>query len=292
MTVTSPCTGVCKLDEATGWCLGCGRNGDEIADWRSYSETSRGQVWDQIPDRLKHMGVACRRLRWTADEIASFVVQTLEQGQGTWVMGVVGAVAEFTAPYGAKIAVVVQDHNLVARTQNGAMRMKLGDDIRALTFDPPGLDRAPRIVLAVKRERGRLPVADGVTDVGEDTNALLGECGTRLFDLGLSRKEARFCLRLGDSPARTALENAARLSFLQALPQIGPTLVAESPTRVIETALGRVEVQGKIPPPDARSPDGPHTHLLPDHLATNRSLPVGMELPRAYLPGAIFYPTI
>ena len=69
----------------------------------------------------------------------------------------------------------------------------------------------------------------------------------------------------------------------------GP-LVAESPTRVVESALGRIEVQGQIPPPDAKSPDGPHTHLLPDHLETGRALPVGMDLPRAYLPGAIFYP--
>ncbi|MEM9098177.1 MAG: DUF1289 domain-containing protein, partial [Pseudomonadota bacterium] len=44
MTVTSPCTGICKLDDATGWCLGCGRSGDEIGFWGSETESWRAQV--------------------------------------------------------------------------------------------------------------------------------------------------------------------------------------------------------------------------------------------------------
>ncbi|MEM8878798.1 MAG: DUF1289 domain-containing protein, partial [Pseudomonadota bacterium] len=33
MSHVSPCVGLCRLDEATGYCLGCARTGDEIADW-------------------------------------------------------------------------------------------------------------------------------------------------------------------------------------------------------------------------------------------------------------------
>jgi len=29
----SPCTGVCRIDVTTGWCLGCRRTLGEIADW-------------------------------------------------------------------------------------------------------------------------------------------------------------------------------------------------------------------------------------------------------------------
>ncbi|MEM8839987.1 MAG: DUF1289 domain-containing protein, partial [Pseudomonadota bacterium] len=68
MSVASPCTGVCKLDENTGWCLGCGRTGYEIAEWRAYPELRREGIWDQIPDRLTQLGVSCRRLPWTTDE--------------------------------------------------------------------------------------------------------------------------------------------------------------------------------------------------------------------------------
>ncbi|WP_188771596.1 DUF1289 domain-containing protein [Novosphingobium endophyticum] len=31
--VPSPCTGVCRVDNATGYCLGCRRTMDEIAEW-------------------------------------------------------------------------------------------------------------------------------------------------------------------------------------------------------------------------------------------------------------------
>ncbi len=290
MTIASPCTGVCKLDEATGWCRGCGRSGDEMDGWRIKPEEWRQEVWERIPDRLSQLGVACRRLPWTTEDIREFVFASLEAGRGTWVMGVVGAVAEFTAAPGEATQVSCDGDTLLARTQNGALRVVINEDVRALTFDPAGLQSASRVVLAVKRERGRLPVAETVKDLGEDEKALLLNGETQLFDLGLGRKEARFCVRVGSGPARQALEAAGSLPFEKALPKVGGALVAESPTRVVETALGRIEVQGQIPPPDAQSPNGPHTHLLPDHLATGRALPVGMDLPRAYWPGAIFYP--
>ncbi len=291
MTLTSPCTGVCKLDDATGWCLGCGRDGEEIAGWRSQSEPWRNLVWDQIPGRLGALGVACRRLDWTTCQIRDFVQQTLQEARGTWVMGVVGAVAEYLVPPGASAEVAQHGHDVVARTQNGAIRMTLNDNVRAVTFDPSGSIAPPRIVLAVKRESGRLPVSDGLSALGEDKRALIADSDTQLYDLGLRRKEARFCVRVTYGPVRLALERAAGRNFAGALATIGPVLAAQSPTRVVETALGRIEVQGPIPAPDARSPDGPHTHLLPDHLAAGRALPVGMDLPRAYLPGAIFYPS-
>lgn len=290
MTITSPCTGICKLDEVTGWCVGCGRSGDEIATWGTLPNTARETVWEQLPDRLSALGVTCRRLPWTTEDIRAFVLQSLENRGGTWVMGVVGGVAEFCAAPDASVSLDAQGEAITAHTQNGALRMLINDDIRALTFDPPGLATAPRIVLAVKRERGRLPDRATVTALGPDTGALITEGASVHFDLGLGRKEVRFGVRVGPGQSHDALTSATGLPFAEALPQIAGALVAESPTRVVETALGRIEVQGQIPPPDAKSPNGPHTHLLPDHLATERALPVGMDLPRAYLPGAIFYP--
>lgn len=290
MTLASPCTGVCRLDEATGWCLGCGRTGDEMSGWGLKSDETRQDIWDQLPERLQQLGVTCHRLPWTTEDIRSFVTSTLEVGRGTWVIGVVGAVAEFTAAADADVQVHTEGDDVTAYTQNGAIRMTINEDVRALTFDPPGLTRKPRIALAVKRERGRLPVADGVADLGPDGSALLEERDTKTYDLGLCRKAGRFCVRLKSGSARMALDGAKGMTFTQALPIVGSALVAESPIRVVESVLGRIEVQGQIPPPNAKSPDGPHTHLLPDHLETGRALPTGMDLPRAYLPGAVFYP--
>ncbi|MEM6618765.1 MAG: DUF1289 domain-containing protein [Pseudomonadota bacterium] len=290
MTLASPCTGICRLDPVTSWCQGCGRGGDEIVDWGTQPAAWRARVWDEIPARLQQMGVACRRLPWTSDETRDFVRSALKQGSGTWVMGVVGAVAEFTAAPGESVNMWETGDTLRATTKNGAVAMTLDDGVRALTFDPPDGDTPPRIVLAVKRERGRLPVAKTLADLGPDTDALLSDGDGQLFDLGLGRREARFCVRAARGNAGAALRSAVGMPFAAALAKIGGPLLRDSPPRVVETALGRMEVTGAIPPPGGQSPAGPHTHLLPDHLATGRAMPPGMDLPRSYLPGAIYYP--
>ncbi|MEM1378432.1 MAG: DUF1289 domain-containing protein [Pseudomonadota bacterium] len=292
MTITSPCTGVCKLDAGTGWCVGCARTGDEIAQWGTIPAFARVAVWDALPDRFAQLGVSGRRLPWTTDETRDFVVKSLREARGTWVVGVVGAVAEFAAKPDTDVTVTTDGHTILAITDGGALRFKIDDQVRALTFDPPGTaTHEQRIVLAVKRERGRLPNADRITDLGQDQDAIMpNEKLASLIDLGLGRKEARFCVRCEPGDALDAMTTVIGLDFANALPKMGAALVKASPTRVVESALGRLEVSTPIPMPGGKSPAGPHTHLLPDHLGSNRAMPAGMDLPRAYLPGAIFYP--
>ncbi|SFF77884.1 Protein of unknown function [Novosphingobium sp. CF614] len=40
----SPCTGVCRIDRTTGWCLGCRRTIQEIAGWSGLSSEARRAV--------------------------------------------------------------------------------------------------------------------------------------------------------------------------------------------------------------------------------------------------------
>ena len=292
MTLASPCVGLCRLDETTGFCLGCARTGEEIAGWRRESDVWRGQVWETLPARFAALGIVCRPLPWGAEAIRAFVLQSLAERSGTWVAGVVGAVGEFIAAPGEPIRVEAAGDAVVAHTAGARLRFFIDDDVRAISFEPPeGPPERSRIILAVKRERGRPPVATHLTELGPDHAAVdVRDRQTRLFDLGLGRKEARFCVRCPPGAALDAVVRAAGTGFPASLPTIAPALLAESPARVIETALGRIEILVPIPPPGGTSPAGPHTHLLPDHLATGRTLPAGMDLPRAYLPGAVFYP--
>jgi predicted Fe-S protein YdhL (DUF1289 family) len=45
--ILTPCIGICRLDER-GYCQGCFRTGDEIARWRSMSETERSHYLDVV----------------------------------------------------------------------------------------------------------------------------------------------------------------------------------------------------------------------------------------------------
>jgi predicted Fe-S protein YdhL (DUF1289 family) len=47
----SPCIDVCAIDDATGWCIGCGRTMHEIATWTSLGDAARRLVLDDLPAR-------------------------------------------------------------------------------------------------------------------------------------------------------------------------------------------------------------------------------------------------
>jgi uncharacterized protein len=53
-----PCIKVCAKDRASGWCLGCGRTGPEIARWWNVSAAERAAVLAELPRRLAAMGLA------------------------------------------------------------------------------------------------------------------------------------------------------------------------------------------------------------------------------------------
>ena len=58
--VASPCTNVCQMDAASGWCRGCARTLGEIAGWGGAPEAVQRQVLDQLPPRrieLQRRGV-------------------------------------------------------------------------------------------------------------------------------------------------------------------------------------------------------------------------------------------
>jgi predicted Fe-S protein YdhL (DUF1289 family) len=49
--VPSPCIDVCRMDEATGWCVGCLRTLDEIALWSALDDDDKRQVWRDLEQR-------------------------------------------------------------------------------------------------------------------------------------------------------------------------------------------------------------------------------------------------
>lgn len=47
----SPCNRVCRIDQATGWCLGCRRTLTEIADWPMLSPAEKQALLRQLERR-------------------------------------------------------------------------------------------------------------------------------------------------------------------------------------------------------------------------------------------------
>jgi uncharacterized protein len=49
--VPSPCIDICRIDAATGWCEGCQRTLDEIAQWSGMRDDAKRAVWAALPSR-------------------------------------------------------------------------------------------------------------------------------------------------------------------------------------------------------------------------------------------------
>lgn len=51
MSAASPCNRVCRLDPASGVCIGCFRTGDEIGAWSAMTDAERARLNDALPAR-------------------------------------------------------------------------------------------------------------------------------------------------------------------------------------------------------------------------------------------------
>jgi predicted Fe-S protein YdhL (DUF1289 family) len=49
--VPSPCISVCRIDDASGLCIGCLRTLDEIAAWSTLDDAQKRAVWEAIAKR-------------------------------------------------------------------------------------------------------------------------------------------------------------------------------------------------------------------------------------------------
>lgn len=278
------------MDRAAGLCIGCARTAREIAGWRQADEGTRRRIWDDLPARRARLGIGPHRLGWSAAEVRSFVASTLRPGSGTWVLGISGAVAEFCVGPGEPLELDLGGPDLVARTARAALRLAIADDVRALSLSPGEPAVGGIVVLAVPRGRADRAVPGGLVDLGPDRDAVAPGAEQRLVDLGVGPFPARFCVRTGDPGLIRDLRAHAGLRWPDLLAAAGAQILRASPTRVVTAPIGRVEVFVPIPPPGGTSPEGPHTHLLPAHLATGRETPPGIDLPEVLAPCAIYYP--
>lgn len=56
--VPSPCINVCRMDEASGLCLGCQRTLDEIALWSVFDDDDKRAVWAALAQRRERLPAA------------------------------------------------------------------------------------------------------------------------------------------------------------------------------------------------------------------------------------------
>jgi hypothetical protein len=130
-----------------------------------------------------------------------------------------------------------------------------------------------------------------LTELGPDTAALReGDRTAILFDLGLDLLQLDACVLVSDPDLAANLRKCnGRPVFEPGNPAMS-IILAASPPRVFIGRVGRIEVYQPIPPPTGRSPEGPHTHVLPKLLQRKRTHAATEPVPAGFVPCAHLYP--
>lgn len=257
----TPCINVCRLDEATGLCLGCARNGEEIAAWAEADAGFKRAVWETLPPRRARLGMSVSRLPWTAAEIGAFVEANLRERSGRWTLGAHGASVSFAIGAGEAVEIASTPDAVTAVTARGALRLLKHEKTIAIAFgnaaDPLGPD-----AIGLVLPRGRVSLRRGV----------------RLDDDAIREPHRRQTLL----PLGPEGEMVSRLYSRAA----DAALPAEADTQMVaETGLGRAEI---FAADDGGG--GPAFDLSANRFAEPRELPPGWALDRVFALGALFYP--
>lgn len=209
-----------------------------------------------------------------------------------WNLGTFGAIAEFMRDRGEPFEIVDEPGRLSAATARGGIGFGALDGIRLHASESAvGSGWNHRVALCLPEGICAMNRRSVLTELGPDAGALRPQDAAGiLFDMGLGTLQADICIRTAD-PALIAVlrAQAGRSLFEHGNPVMG-AIVAAGPHRVFLARLGRCEVYQPIPPADGRSPEGPHTHVLPQLLRSGRTHAATEPVPEGFVPCAHLVP--
>lgn len=209
-----------------------------------------------------------------------------------WSIGTFGALAEFARDSEEAVTISRTGGDLSAITGRGGIRISPLREMRLVASE--GVTRknwSHRVALCLREARSAMARYTALTELGRDAEALR-ECDREsiLFDLGLGALQVNACIRESNPTVVADLRKFTGRNVFEPGNPVMSIIVPASPHRVFLSRLGRIEVFQPIPPPDGRSPEGPHTHVLPKLLEHRRTHAATERVPDGLIPCAHLYP--
>ena len=225
-------------------------------------------------------------------DAVTLLAAQLADCQTHWRLGTFGALAEFTRDADEPTTVANDGAAVSVVTPRGGIRLTPLPGMRPFASESTTTESwSHRVALCLPADRSAMGRRHVLTELGPDVGALrAGDRSAILFDLGLGADQVDACIRVADPGLAAKIRDyVGRPVFESGNPAMG-VIVPSSPHRVFISRLGRIEVFQPIPPPDGKSPDGPHTHVLPRLLSHRRTHAATEPVPDGFVPCAHFYP--
>jgi hypothetical protein len=211
----------------------------------------------------------------------------------SWSCGRFGAIAEFHRDADEPVE-IDGGPAITAATSRGAIRIEVLPALRPVAYETISKcieSWGQGVALCLPRDLALMGGRTVVTELGPDLDAVRPQDrDARLFDLGLGGPQAEICVRSADPEAIARLRPACGRPLFAQDPAVLRQLPSLSPHRVFRCRMGRIEVYQAIPAPDGKTPDGPHTHVLPRLLANARNHAATVPVPKGWLAGMTLFP--
>jgi hypothetical protein len=219
--------------------------------------------------------------------LAELLHHQFAEPETSWAIGTFGAIAEFHRDVDEPVALSASG----AVTARGGIDLCIDPAVRAVAWERPssGDSWTHGIALCLTTDASAMSRRTTITEIGPDAGALRDENRSEmLFDLGIGASHCDFYVRTADMALLRALRSAVGCSVVHS--GLLGEIAAMSPARVFASRLGRVEVCTPIPGAGGKTPDGPHTHVLPDLLKLGRTHSATVPLPQGMIPCAEIFP--
>lgn len=216
----------------------------------------------------------------------------LQAPEHSWSVGIPGAIAEFMHDAGEEIELTSDRLSVTARTPRGTLSVRLPEKIHCIAFEefsPCIKSWSQQIAFCQTGKAAKQTANQVLTELSSEQLSTTQEHHDESwFDLGLGSEYLRFCIRTNDKGLLSALRQVSGQSIFAPQNTIMSMILDKSPVRIISTALASIEIRGKIPGASEMSPSGPHTHLLPKFLNSEKLL---VPLPDGLRPLLTLYPS-
>ena len=190
----------------------------------------------------------------------ALIANHLSRPESSWSIGVRGAIAEFIRSQNEEVGASDLEQ-LKVQTPRGVIKITPTFEAQPIRYQDSWQFCLPHVQAEFASCR------QVVTELGADTASVAGDFTRHiLFDLGLGIPHIQACVRTLDPALLNTLRKRAGSPLLGSNRDLLHALLHASPHRVFVSTLGRIEVYGPIPA--EHTPDGPHTHLLPQLLGS------------------------
>ena len=223
---------------------------------------------------------------------SEFFDTQLKDPNTAWSVGSFGAIAEFMRDPDEPVTFRRNGTARSAVTVRGGVLVDAQIGSRLIASESPTAAAwSHRVALCLPRQLCGMNCRLELTEIGPDIEALRSEDRPGiLFDLGLGLLQVDAFVRINDPAVASALRRHVEKSVFATDSSAMAVILDANPHRVFVSSVGRVEVFQGIPPPDGKSPEGPHTHVLPKLLTHGRTHPATEPLASDWVPCVHCYP--